>query len=120
MNASFDALLGGALASDEVAEALDDNAAAQHVAEAGNALAVAVGVLERLGKMLGDQQREVCVFRLFCGILIAVAVYGYDAIRVFVDHSALGVHAEGAHLVFILLGAVDDLALIQLVGDVQI
>lgn len=63
----LDALLGAALAADEVAEALDDNAAAQHVAQARNALAVAVGILERLREMLGDQQREIRVVRLFAG-----------------------------------------------------
>ena len=115
----LDALLGAALAADEVAEALDDNAAAQHVAQAGNALAVAVGILERLREMLGDQQREIRVVRLFCGILVAVTVHSYNPIRVFVDDNAPGVHAEGTYRVFILFGAVDDFAFIQFVGQVR-
>ena len=47
-----------------------------------------------------------------------MAVDGDDAVGVFVDHRALGVHAEGADEVAVLFGAVDDLAFIQLVGEV--
>ena len=48
-----------------------------------------------------------------------MAVDGNDAVGVLVDHRALGVHAEGAHLVPILPGAVDDLAFIELVRQVR-
>ena len=51
-------------------------------------------------------------------ILVAVAVDGHDAVGVLVDDDAVRIHAEGAHVVLKLLGAVDDLALIQLVGEV--
>ena len=46
-----------------------------------------------------------------------MAVDGDDAVGVLVDHRAPGIHAEGAHLVLIFLCLVDDLALVQLVGD---
>ena len=53
------------------------------------------------------------------GILVAVPVHGHDAVGVLVHHRAPGVHAEGADGVLILLRAVDDLALVELVGDVR-
>ena len=107
----------GTTAPDQIAEPLDDDAAAQHVAQTGDGFAVAVGILEGLGEMLGNQQGEVGVLRLEGRILVAVAVDGDDAVGVLVDHGALGVHAEGAHLVAVLLGAVDDLAFIELIGQ---
>ena len=67
--------------------------------------------------MFGYQQGEVGVLRVHGGVLVAVAVDGDDAVGVFVDHRAPGVHAERAHLVLILLGLIDDLALIELIGD---
>ena len=68
--------------------------------------------------MLGNQKGKVGVFRLLGGILVAVAVDGDDAVGILVDHGALGVHAEGADLILILLGAVDNLALVELIGQV--
>ena len=68
--------------------------------------------------MLGHQQGEVGVVGVELGVLVAVAVDGDDAVGVLVDHHAVGVHAEGADAVLELLGAVDDLALVQLVGQV--
>ena len=115
--ALFDALGGGALAPDQIADPLDDHAAAQHIGEPGDGLAVAVAVPEGLGKVLGHQQGEVGILRMQGRILIAVAVDGDDAVGVLVDHRALGVHAEGAHLVLIFLGLIHDLALVQLIGD---
>ena len=50
----FDPALGLTAAAHKVAEPLNDDTAAQHIAQAGDAFAVAVGVLERLGEMLGD------------------------------------------------------------------
>ena len=47
-----------------------------------------------------------------------MAVDGVDALHVLGHHMAVGVHAEGAHLVAVLLGAVDQLGLIHHVGDV--
>ena len=107
-----------AAAADEIAEALDDDAAAKHVGQARDALAVAVGILERLGKVLADEQGEVGVLGVLALVLVAVAVDGDDAVGVLVDDDAVRVHAEGADEVFKLLGTVDDLALVQLVGQV--
>ena len=115
--ALFDALGGGALAPDQITEPLDDDAASQHIGEPGDGLAIAVAVPEGLGKVLGHQQGEVGILRMQGRILIAVAVDGDDAVGVLVDHRALGVHAEGTDLVLILLGLIDDLALVQFVGD---
>ena len=68
--------------------------------------------------MLGDEQGEVRVLGLLGRVLIAVAVDGHDAVRVFGHDRALRVHAERAHEILIFFGLVDDLALIKLVGQV--
>ena len=68
--------------------------------------------------MLGDQQGEIGVLGVLGRILVAVAVDGDDAVGVLVDHDAVGVHAEGAHQILELLRAVDDLALVDLIGQV--
>ena len=70
-----------------VTETLYNNTAAQHVGKARNALAVAVAVLKRLGEMLGYQQGEVGALGLLGRILIAVSVYGYNAVGVLRDCS---------------------------------
>ena len=114
----LDALDRAAAAAHEVAEALDNHAAAEHVRQTRDALAVAVGIVERLGEVLGDEQGEVRVFRLHGLVLVAVAVDGHDAVGVLVDDDAVRVHAERADVVLELLRAVDDLALIELVGQV--
>lgn len=86
---------------------------------ARNALAVAVAVLKRLGEMLGYQQREVGALGLLGRILIAVSVYGYNAVGVLIYHNTARVHAEGTHVILELLGAVYDLALVKLVGQMR-
>ena len=116
--AFFHPLGGGTLTPDQVPEPLDDDTAAQHIAQPGDGLAVAVGVLKGLGEMLGNQQGKVGVFRLLGRVFIAVAVDGDDAVGVFVDHGTLGVHAEGADFVLIFLGSVDDFAFVKLVRQV--
>ena len=68
--------------------------------------------------MLRHQQGEIGVFGLARGVLVAVAIDGDDAVGVFIYHGALGIHAEGTHLIAVLFGAVDDLAFIQLIGKV--
>ena len=68
--------------------------------------------------MLGNQQREIGIFRLQGGILIAVTIDGYDAVGVLIDHRTFGIHAEGAHLSAVGLGAVYDLAFVKLIGQV--
>ena len=108
----------GALATDQVTEPLDDDAAAQHIGQPCDAFTVAVGVLEGLGEMLGHQQGEVGVLRMEGGVLVAVTIDGDDTVGVLIDHHTLGIHAEGAYPILKLLCPIDDLALIQLVGEV--
>ena len=47
-----------------------------------------------------------------------MAVDRIDALHVLRHHMAVGVHAERAHRVAVLLGAVDQLGLVHHVGDV--
>ena len=65
--------------------------------------------------MLGHQQREVCALCLFGRILIAVAIYGHDAVGILIYHDAARVHTEGTHIILKLLGAVYNLTLIKLI-----
>ena len=112
------AVLVGADAADQIAEALHQHAAGQHVAEGGDVLSVAVGLVEGGGEAVGHQQGEVGVLAAQLGIGIGVAVDGVDALHVLGHYVAVGVHAEGAHLVAVLLGTVDQLGLVHHVGDV--
>ena len=50
--------------------------------------------------------------------LIAVAVYGDDSVGIFVYYDSVRVHAECTNVIFKFLCTVDDLALVQLVGEV--
>ena len=111
-------MLVGAHALDQVAEALHQHAAGQHVAQRGDVLAVAVGLIEGLGEAVTYQQGEVGVLTAQGGVGVGVAVDRVDALHVLGHHVAVGVHAEGAHLVAVLLGAVDQLGLVDHVGDV--
>ena len=81
-------------------------------------LAVAVGLVEGLGKAVGHQQGEIGVLALQGGVGIGVAVHRVDALHVLGHHVAIRVHAEGAHLVAVLLGPVDQLGLVHHVSDV--
>ena len=116
--AFFHAPFRGAAALDQVAEALQQHAAAQHVGQAGDVLAVAVGVGEGRGEAVGHQQGEIGVFRVQGRVGVGVAVHGDDAVGVLGHHLPVGVHAEGAHQVVVLVGLVDDLAFVDLVRDV--
>ena len=113
-----DTLLGTPLTTDEITEALHYHTAAEHVAETRDTLTIFVRILEWLGEVLRHEQGEVRVLRLLRGILIAVAVYGDDAVGVFIDHGTLRIHTEGADVILVLLGTVDDLTLVELVGEV--
>ena len=44
--------------------------------------------------------------------LIAVSVYGDNAVGILVYHDAMGIHTEGTDIIFELLCAVNDLAFI--------
>ena len=113
-----DTLLGTALTTDKIAEALHDHTAAEHVAETRDTLTIFVRILEWLGEVLRHEQGEVRILRLLRGILIAVAVYGDDPVGVFIDHGTLRIHTEGTDVILVLLGTVDDLTLVELVGEV--
>ena len=65
--------------------------------------------------MLGNQQGKVGVLRLFVSTLIAVSVYGYDTVGVFVYHDAVGIHTEGTHRILEFLCAVHNFALVKLI-----
>ena len=65
--------------------------------------------------MLCHKERKVCIIRLFCRILITMTIYRYDSICILSNHGAPWIHAEGSHLVSILLRSVYYLALIKLI-----
>ena len=68
---------------------------------------VDIGV--RGGEAVADQQGKIGVLASQGGVGVGVAVDGVDPLHVLRHHMAIGVHAEGAHLVAVLLGAVDQL-----------
>ena len=68
--------------------------------------------------MLCHKKGEVRVLRLLVQSLIAVAVYGDDAVGVLTYHDTVGIHAEGTDIVLKLVGTVNDLALIKLIGQI--
>ena len=64
--------------------------------------------------MLGYQKRKVRVLRLELRSIKAVAVDRNDTIGILGNDIAVRIHAECSYLIFELLGAVNDLALIKL------
>ena len=80
--------------------------------------AVAVGIGEGSGEAVGHQQSEVGVLRVQGRVGVGVTVHGDDAVGVLGHHLPVGVHAEGAHQVVVLVGLVDDLAFVDLIRDV--
>ena len=110
-------MLIGADSLHQVAEALDQYTAGQHIGEGGDVLAIAVGLIEGLGEAVADQKSKVGILTAEAGVCIGVAVNGIDALHIFGHHMAVGVHTEGAHLIAVLLGAVDQLGLVHHVGD---
>ena len=67
--------------------------------------------------MLCNKQGKVCVFSLLCGVLIAVTVNRYNTVGVFIYNCALGIHTEGAHLIAVFFGSVNDLAFVEFIGQ---
>ena len=116
-HALFQSFLSTSAPALQIPEALHDDTAAQHIGKSGDALAVAVAVLERLREMLGYQQRKVGALGLLCRVLVAVSVYGYDTVGILIYDNASRVHAEGTHVVLELLGPIYDLALVELIGQ---
>ena len=107
-----------ALAVDKIAEALDQNAAREQVRKGRNVLAVAIRLVERLREPVRDEKGKVRIFAPERGVRVRVAVHGIDALDIFRDDMAVRVHAERAHLIAVLLRAVDELRLIDYVCDV--
>ena len=103
------------LSANEVAKALNDDAATEHIAESCDRLSVAVGVLKGLGEVLCNEKRKVGVARLLCGILIAVTVNCYDTIGIFIYYCTLRIHTERANFVAVFWRSVNDLAFIKLI-----
>ena len=110
-------MLVRALAVDKIAEALDQNAAREQVRKGRNVLAVAIRLVKGLCKAVRDEKGKVRVFAPERGVRVRVAVYGIDALDIFRDDVAVRVHAERAHLIAVLLRAVDELGLIDDVCD---
>ena len=67
--------------------------------------------------MFGYQKRKVCIVGVFCRIFIAVAVYCDDSIGVLINHNTSRVHTESTDHILKLLGSVNDLALVKLIGQ---
>ena len=89
---------------------------AQHIGQLADFLGVLDGLVERLGKVVADQNRQVGVVAL--DVLEAVAVYHCQVIVVvFLGDKAAGILAEGADLVLPGVGIADQLALIQDIVD---
>ena len=109
----------GTSSTNQIAEALHNYTTAQHIAQAGNGFAIAVGILEWFRKMLGNQQSEVCIACLQGRVLLAMPVYSDKAVCVFIYNSTLGVHAEGTHLIPVFLGAVYDFTVVKLIGKMR-
>ena len=112
-----DSARGRALTLDKVTEALYYNSSAKHIAKTGDRFTVSVRILEGLGEMLCDKKRKVGIFGLLCRVLVAVSVYGDDAVCILVNDSASGIHTERSDLVAVLFGAVNYLAFVKLVRN---
>ena len=69
--------------------------------------------------MLCHQKGKVGVLCLLVQSLIAVTVYGDNAIGILAYHDAVGIHTEGTDIILKLMGTVDDLALIKFIGQVR-
>ena len=69
--------------------------------------------------MFRYQEGKVRVMGLLCRILVAVAIYRYDAVGIFIYHSSLGIHTEGAHVILVFFRAIHDLALIEFIRKIR-
>ena len=111
-------LLGpGALAVQNIAVALhQDVPRAQHVGQLAHLLRVGDGLVERLGKIVADEDGQVGVaaFLLFKAVAVDD---GEVVVVVFLRDEPAGVLAEGAHLVAPRRRVADEFALIQNLVD---
>ena len=103
----------GALAVQDISVALHQNVArAQHIRQLADLLRVGDGLVERLSKIMADEDRQVGVVALL--LFEAVAVDDRQIIVVvLLRDKAAGVLAEGAHLVVPRGRVADQLALVQ-------
>ena len=62
--------------------------------------------------MLCHQKRKVRIVCFLLVAFIAVTIDRNDPVGIFIDHDTVWIHAEGAHTILKLLGAVNDLAFI--------
>ena len=111
-------LLGpSALAVQNITVALYQNVpGTQHVGQFANLLGIGNGLVERLGKVVADQNGQVGVAGF--QILVAVTVDDRQVIViVFLRDKAAGVLAEGADLVLPRVGVTDQLAFVQNLVD---
>ena len=69
--------------------------------------------------MFRYQKGKVRVMGLLCRILVAVAIYRYDAVGILIYHSSLGIHTEGAHVILVFFRAIHDLALIEFIRKIR-
>lgn len=69
--------------------------------------------------MLRNKKSKVRVFSLLVCSLVAVSVYCYDAVCIFIYHDAMRIHAEGTHIILKKLCSVYNLALIQLICQMR-
>ena len=107
----------GAHTLDQVTKSLHQHTARQHIGQRRYMLAVTVGLIKGLGKSVRYQQGKVGILTLEGRIGIGVAIHRIDAFHILCNHMSVGVHAEGTHLITVLLGAVNQLGLVDHVGD---
>ena len=110
-------MLVGTNALNEVAKPLHQYAAAQHITQGGNVLAIGIGLLKGGGKAVGNQQSKVGILTAKGRIGIGMAIYRNQTVNIFRYDMTIGIHAEGTDLIVILLGAVNQLGLIDNAGD---
>ena len=99
------------------AKPLHQYAAAQHITQGGNVLAIGIGLLKGGGKAVGNQQSKVGILTAKGRIGIGMAIYRNQTVNIFRYDMTIGIHAEGTDLIVILLGAVNQLGLIDNAGD---
>ena len=106
-------------AVNQIPKPLHDYAPAEHVAQPSNRLTVAVGVTERLGKMFGNEQREIRILRLLCLILVAVPVHGDDSVGVLTHHRASWIHTKRPHSIAVFLRSIYNFTFVQFVRQMR-
>ena len=110
--AFLDAFLRGAPSQKDIAETLDEDAAAgKLIGQRRHFLCVFIRRFERLGEVMGHQQSEIGVRRGAFAVVIGMAVDVDDAFVILDDDMPAGIGAESADDVA-SAGLVEELALI--------